>query len=246
MNMPGHPRLVAGSGTTVYLLGSNGNGSLFLQRYASGWGTSPWPKLITNQFFAATVSLGGINVLRAAQYELVWVSGKGGPGTVLIVYAAKTASGRAILKGARCTDNSIGGCTDNVFTIDPGVNVFSPALGVAYVPAPPSPFPNAIVKGSWLQQHATAPSFVEVFSANLQSASGSVTGRNETEAELPCPTTRGYWGEYDAHLGVYQSSSGANPAFYRSFTDSTDSGCTLSFQHTSEPVQVASTFIPYP
>jgi hypothetical protein len=191
--------------------------------------------------------LGTVKFTRVAQYEVVWVAGSGGPGSLLIVYAAKGPNDRAILKGARCTDNGVGGCTDNVFTIDPGLQVFSPALGVAYVTQPGQPFPLKIVKGSWMQQHsAAAPSFVEVFSANLQTASGNVTGRSETEAELPCPTTRGYWGDYDAHLGVYQVSSTTNPTFYRSFTDSSDGACSKQFLNTSEPVQVASTGIPYP
>jgi hypothetical protein len=125
--------------------------------------------------------------------------------------------------------------------------VFHPAVAVA-----------TIQPGTVVYQAAWSQAFdlnVAVFSGIIgTSITGTLvpnlSGRQETGWGVPCPDQRGYWGDYNNHLGVYQPLTSGNPLFWTAYSDSTDpsnnSACDVSWEYTSSPVHVSATWISYP
>jgi hypothetical protein len=252
--MGDQPRLRA-MGGTVFLMASDADHTLWLQEYSGGWGniSAGWPKGIATDyayspFLQASVTIGTASLRLTAEYDLSATGRFGTDPLVVVVYAAQAAS-HAILKERDCHPFSPvqDACAAGA-TIDPGVNVFHPALAVANITIPGSGGAfSQVWQAAWSQQNGTASapgSQVAIYSGLLGGGAATLTGRRETGFQTPCPTG-GAWGDYNTHVGFYQPTSTANPLFWTAFTDSTDA-TGASTCDSSTPMNISATWIDYP
>lgn len=240
-----HPRLRS-LGNAVLLIAPDTSGNLWLQVYSSGaWASAAngFPKLAGTSYNDATaLTLGTQTLRRGAQYDLV-----NSPSTVsaggVIVFYSRFNSGHGTLSGTYCS-NSATTCTLNEWSVDPGVNVFHPALGSVQQGNPGGAGTFNVL--TWMQQ--TSGANVALYSNNLTSL-GALTGRSESGTTQICPDTRGYWGDYDTHMAVWPRSYPSKPMFWRSFADSTDNSgatsCTRQWKYNSLNVNVSATWVIY-
>jgi hypothetical protein len=250
--MTGHPRLAADNNNSdVYILAQSGS-QLWLNYVSSttfGSASGNWPILVASDYTGGnSITIGGVNIRRGAQYDLA-IDPFVDAGRVAVVYSA-TSGGHAILKELSCRvfAGASNGCTARG-TIDPGTNAFNPSIAATSVRVTGQPI-VPIFQAAWSQQSGSQ---VGIFSGHLNGPSGgtgSIAGRSETGLTTPCPDTRGYWGDYNNHLGVYQPTPSSNPMFWTAFTDSSDASggvatCTRQ-QFIATPQNVSATWINYP
>jgi hypothetical protein len=230
----GHPRMVRGN-PGIYLIASSGaNIWIAAHTPTGGWSA---PTQIANDYSAPAIAVGGQTVRRnsalGAQYDLAYAPVYTRLPVIYVFYSAM-ANGHAIIKGSSwdLTNQSL---SMGIYKVDPGVHVFHPAITNAVV-SQPGAF-RSVTAVSWMQQVGNN---VAIYSA--RPAIG-MTGVAETGSTIPCPDDRGYWGDYDAHMGVYQPSSSSSPIFWRSFSDSTGGGgaaaCTTQWMYFAEKVNVS-------
>jgi hypothetical protein len=249
-----HPRLLTSlsNQSFIYIVAAAGNrGELWINRYdtvADAWGSTPtWPMLVTTDFLPDTIGIpGGIRAGGGFDFMEGRYFTRSKPSWVRVVYTSNM-NGHTILKTARCAVDPTGICgIESGGTIDPGTSAFWPAVASAI---DPTNGPDPVWKVTWLQQDTPSGNQLAVFSTNINYFGNHFGGRQETQFETPCTDQRGYWGDYDFHLGVQQVLTTDSPWFIRSFTDSTDSSgtsqCFTKWQYRSDPVQVSQIAIPY-
>jgi len=246
-SMASHPRLFV-AGNTLFIIAADLSNNIWLQSYSGGaWGSASanWPKLVASDYYPNDLSVGGMPIRRngGPQFDLAWLGFYSTPGDLIVVYTASGA-GYSILKASICHPEQywVGTCTTNFATMDAGQNAFHPSLGVAKRTYPGNPAYDVIAVLMWVQQVGTnveleiAPSIVN---------GGAIAHWYWAGPQAPCSDQRGYWGDYDAHMGVYQATTDDVPMFWRSFTDSTQddqsSVCDPQYRwtYTSRPVNVS-------
>jgi len=238
--MADHPRLRR-FGNTIYLIAADNVGNIWLQVYVNGRWATPnqgYPKLAGFGYDTTDLSIGGRPLRRGASYDLDFAPSTSGPGTLFVVFTKW--NGHSYLSGAACSTT----CTQNFFTVDPGVHAFHPAIGFQQQGNPGGASTFGVL--TWVQ--STGGTAVRIFSNTAPHAGGALAGRIETGPTTVCSDTRGYWGDYDAHMAVWPRSYPDKPLFWRAFTDSTnDQGadsCPKRWKYTSLDVNISATWIP--
>jgi len=242
--MFGHPRLRSFN-STVFLIAPDTSGNIWLQFYSGGaWGTAAngWPKIAGTGYDASELTIGTQKIRRGGQFDLVFSPSTVSAGGVVVFFSK--FNGHGILSGTYCENNPVP-CTQNEWSVDPGVNVFHPALASVQWGTPGGAITFNVL--TWMQQVSSGSS-VSVYSSNLPNL-GAITGRSETGQTPLCPDLRGYWGDYDAHLAAWPRSYPDHPMFWRAFADSTDSSgqgsCVRQWQYNSLNVNVSTTWVVY-
>jgi hypothetical protein len=228
-------------GNAIYVAAADNANNIWVQVYFNGaWGTAAqgYPLLAGSGYSTADMTIGGQLIRRGASYDLDFAPSTNGPGALYVVYTKW--NGHSYLSGTACSSS----CTQNYFTVDPGVHAFHPSLGFQQQGNPGGASTFGVL--TWVQ--ATGGTSVRILSNTAFQGGGALSGRVETGPTTVCPDTRGYWGDYDAHLAVWPRSYPSKPLFWRAFTDSTNGqgtdSCTRQWKYTSLDVNVSATWIP--
>jgi hypothetical protein len=237
-NIVDHPRLAHLGTTGIAVLAADSGGNLWLSYYNAGAWTAPL--LAGTGYSKQTLTIGGQSMRRGAQYDLAFAPSTVGPGYMEVVFTKW--NGHSIISNSFCNST----CTQNFRTVDPGVNVFNPAVGTFQQGNPGGASTFEVM--AWTQ--AVGGTNVQLFSSSIAGVSGPITGHAETGSTPVCPDTRsggGYWGDYDAHLAVLPQSYPTRPLFWQAFSDSTDGSqnpaCTQQWTYRSTNVNVSATWL---
>ncbi|MDP8999192.1 MAG: hypothetical protein M3O46_03675, partial [Myxococcota bacterium] len=269
--MGSHPRLLAW-GDQFYLLGVAGN-RLLLQRYdsaANSWASAAdgYPKVVATDFNEINFLFGSGTFFgrRGVNFDLAvdtWDDGFQGDDAILVAYtsSATSSAGRlhSVLMKSYCSLASGQTCFSSGLWDLPRGDALSPNLSGAVVRDGSGAWTTAL-KLTFIQQAPTDPPsppspLISIYSGNMGASNGGMLTdvRLEVGFQKPCTTTipgSGFWGDYDAHMGVYQKTEADLPVFFRAFSDSTDghgnSACTSQTYFNSAPLQVSYAQIRYP
>jgi hypothetical protein len=224
-----HPRIKYGPGG-LYLMVQDGS-SLKLMRYGGGssfTGTWTTPVTVTTGITVADVVLSDRRLRLGPQFDLD-IGLKEGSNEVQLrtAYTVLDANGKHRVRASRCTTGATITCTQ------PGAWRTDSAAGEQWGPAIAAGFRftgGAQYWGlSWYDRRNSASgNQVEMWrgvAAITTTGSSSFTQTRQETAQVPCPDSRGYWGDYDDMAAGYFGS------VFRGFTDSTHGTCSRAQYH---------------
>jgi hypothetical protein len=252
-SMYGHARMVTDGGGNLFVLARDTSGRLLLSCIvgATLCTIGTWPMVVATDAIGngAEIAVGNTQVRTGAQYDMAMNNQNlmfGQYVDILYTTTGVGVDGHTTLNEVGC--RVFGGQSCSLkSTVDPGVSVWNPAVGVADIQQ--GGVETVRYQAAWSQ--VVWPR-VEIFSGVLQGPAtpgvGTVTGRSETGATIPCPwTTSGYWGDYNNHLGKVQPTSAFTPLFWYSFSDSTgivgEDECNVQTAVSASTVEVTTTWI---
>jgi hypothetical protein len=227
-----HPRLKWGPGG-MYLLVQSGAGQLSITRYEGGASrTGSWttPVVVTNQYSSGSISLPENRFIRVGpQYAFDVGQSEVGVDQIRIVFKA-FENNHHHLRVYKCGTGSPIACQRvsqwETVVFNANADQFMPAIAFGW---------RTFAGSAWV---ATYFDTVIQPGGNRVNLMRSITLQNNStfqidrvtleNAQVPCPDTRGFWGDYD------NMAFGAFGFFMRPFTDSSHSACTMN-QFNSTP-----------
>jgi len=218
----GHP-LIFGDPTGITLVVPTSRGYLLTQ-YTETAALWSLPVTISPATGVDTVTLRNGRAIRSIGGYAGAIGHSGTKDTELwFVYSQNNALGKAQLYSVNCQLHPSVSCGAATELTDPNSNAFLPAVGFASSPVQGQP-PAGYWQVSYQSDAGTNdPSVVKLRSSPLGVTPVSIRRTND---QIACPDDRGYWGDYDAMVGIDATTVGGTPTFTRFMTDSTGASCT--------------------